>query len=125
MSSLAPDTDPEFAGFTFDDMRRYNEAHGGCVEIEFRGAKILAPRLAILAAIRFFRTELAVRQRKAYRREVLKQINHVWDAVVNQRASTDKAMLCCEDIAIIYALDVVEGKATLPPVPISPSGTVN
>ena len=112
--STAPNTDPEFADFTMDDLRAYLEAHGGGIEIAFRGTTVLAPRLAIVGALEFFRDELPKRQHKAYRREVMKQIDKVWADVAQQRASTETAILMCEDIGIIFALDVFEGKIALP-----------
>lgn len=118
---------PEFVNYTIEAARAHNERNDGAVEIEFRGAKIIAPLTAILDAIEFFRTELPARERKAYRREVLKQIDHLWDDVISCRASTDKAMLCCEDIGILFALDVFQGKATLPRPTILPgiAGSLN
>ena len=118
---------PEFVNYTIEAARAHNERNDGAVEIEFRGAKIIAPFTAILDAIEFFRTELPARQRKAYRREVLKQIDHLWDDVISCCASTDKAMLCCEDIGILFALDVFQGKATLPRPTILPgiAGSLN
>ena len=117
MSKLAPDTDPEFAVFPADDMRCYNEARGGCIEIEFRGAIILAPRDGIVKAVDFICEELRAKDRKAYARAVSRAIDKVWADVAAKRATTDVAIACCEDISILYAMKVFNGTVALPPAP--------
>ena len=90
--STAPDTAPKFVNYTIEAARAHNERNGGAVEIEFRGAIILATRDAIVKAVDFIRDELPAKDRKAYARPVSRAIDKVWADVAARRATTDVAI---------------------------------
>ena len=53
--SSAPDTDPELADMTIDEIVAHNERHGGALTIEYKGYQIVVPRRDIEDAIAFIR----------------------------------------------------------------------
>jgi hypothetical protein len=115
-SQLPADTDPKLANLTIDDVVAYNEHHGGAVTINYKGWAIVAPRVDVENAIAFIRDGMKPSERAHYVAVVRKAVNKVWPKVVSQRATTEQAVDCAQDIAILHAYDVFRGEATLPPL---------
>jgi hypothetical protein len=94
--SSAPDTDPELADMTIDEIVAHNERHGGALTIEYKGYQIVVPRRDIEGAIAFIR-DLPPTKRAHYAAEVQRAIDKAWPRVVARRASTKHAVECCVD----------------------------
>ena len=111
--STAPDTDPELADMTIDEIVAHNERHGGALTIEYKGCQIVVPRRDIEDAIAFIR-DIPPSKRAYYGAVVQREIDKAWPGVVAQRVSTAQAVECCVKIGIWFAWQVFQGKATLP-----------
>lgn len=86
-----------------------NERTGGTQTIVFRGAVIMAPVRAIRSAI----DDLRSTDRIAMMASVNEEIDAAWPLIKAQKASQETAMHCMQDIAIWFANEVIEGRATL------------
>ena len=102
-------------GLTDADLARLleaNEAHGGSRAIEYGGLTLFAPVRDIRKAISRFR-----RRGGCYRAEIMQSVNaHLatnFASVVAGTATQEVAMNCAQDVAIWFANEIVEGRASL------------
>ena len=95
-------------GWTFEKLMRANA--GGSVAIAYRDAKIVAPLADIRGAIELLRS---APDRRQILRSVNRSLRQDFNSVVRRQASQQTAMHVMQDIALWFANEVIEGRATL------------
>lgn len=90
----------------------HNEAIGGTHYIPYRDAMIAAPLRDLRQAINDLRA-MPHPQRKRVMNSVNRALEQTYPEVQAGTASQEMAMQCCQDVALWFANEVVEGRATL------------
>ena len=103
-NKTTPELDPRVA-----DGLAKNAAIGGSRWIEYGGMTVMAPTRDIAQAVDALRRG----NRQRIMRSVNKALAKSFPAVKAERATQQLAMRCAQDIAIWFANEIIEGRATL------------
>ena len=101
----------EFDQHRFKKAYEQNEKSGGTIMIKYRELNCIAPKGDVLYALNKFRTN--PQNRKGIMGSVMFALTKNYKPVLNQTATTQQAITLGQDIAIWYANEIYEGRATL------------
>ena len=88
-----------------------NEKSGGTIMIKYRELNCMAPKGDVLYALNEFQTN--PQKRKGIMGSVMFALTKNYKSVFDQTATTQQAVTLGQDIAIWYANEIYEGRATL------------